>query len=203
MRRSHSFPVIDGKRNPTIHKNQGTTKNKIERENDAENMKGFIPVALFSPNTGRNTSIVECEVHALPAAVKELAIAKVLKVLGQVDKIPSSDSISSPQDEPTSKDSSQGEEPVFTACVVNDISFAAMQSTSFNTKSTSWPIKKCKIEDDGDIGNKNVSGSSPNLDKNTTRVNLKHNKASKQIMISATNTFFPYITVPKNVNLSN
>lgn len=169
-------------------------------------MKGLVPVALISPNTGRNTSIVECEVHALPTAAKELAITKI--VLGQVNKTASSDSISSSfikasqLREPTSKDSSKCTSKDSSKCILNDISFAAMQPTSFSTKSTSWPIKKCNIEDD--MGVKRVSGSSPNLDKNMTKVNLKHNKASKQIMISTTNTFFPYITVPKNtVNLSN
>lgn len=174
--RSHSFPVIDGKLNPTIHINQGTTKNKIPKENKAENMEGLVQVALSSPNAGRNVSIVECEVHARPFAIKTAS----------PDSISSNFIKASSPNKPTSKDS---------VCIVTDIS---MQSSSFNTKSTSWPSKKCDIGAEGDLGDSRVSGSSPNLDKNMTRVNLKHNKASKQIMISATNTFFPYITVPKN-----
>jgi len=181
-RRSNSLPVIDGKLNPAIHTNQSTAKsNETMKELDT----------LSSQKTVRNTSIVECEVHALPAGSRDMTIIKILKSSPSGGISPQQASPQSPQPPVCSQ-------PPQSPLSINDISPASLKRVYLSTKSTSLPIKYSNLEDSVD-GGLTVSDSSPNLDKTLTKVNLKH-KASKQIMISATNTFFPYITVSPNVN---
>lgn len=188
-RRSNSLPVIDGKLNPAIHTNQSTAKSNIAKKTNDETMKELD--TLSSQKTVRNTSIVECEVHALPAGSRDMTIIKILKSSP-------SDNISPQQASPQSPQPPVCSQPPQSPLSINDISPASLKRVYLSTKSTSLPIKYSNLEDSVE-GGLTVSDSSPNLDKTLTKVNLKH-KASKQIMISATNTFFPYITVSPNVN---